>query len=229
VAGAPDSGSCLDLAAASRSLLGSEDWIGGCVLLIYLTVRGLVSGTTLSGLLRGLFLAVLCCHLGARSRTPERRLWKVDCTGVLTASGVAVVMAHSFGHAGGEGLASGVPGVGGASARSAPRSCVGSSARGQVVARGTKCGEGFSGRKLSASAPMTSTPAGCRDPLEGVIVATLSILGLRVKTLDFGLDDGGVLLRRYPLGGVVVELGFPWSRRCLRWQARCFLVFLVYF
>jgi hypothetical protein len=130
VAGAPDSGSCLVLAAASRPLLGSEDWISGCVLLIYLTVRGLVSDTILSGLLRGLFLAVLCCHLGARSRTPERRLWKVDCTGVLTASGVAVVMAHSFGHAGGEGLASGAPGVGGASARSAPRSCVGSSARG---------------------------------------------------------------------------------------------------
>jgi hypothetical protein len=56
------------------------------------------------------------------------------------------------------------------------------------VARGTKCGEGFSGRKLSALAPMTATPAGCRDPLEGLIMATLSILGLRVKILDFDLQ-----------------------------------------
>jgi hypothetical protein len=65
------------------------------------------------------------------------------------------------------------------------------------MARGTKCGEDFSGRKLSTSALMTSMPAGCRDPLEGVIVATLPTLGFRVKTLDFGLDDGGVLLRCY--------------------------------
>jgi hypothetical protein len=33
---------------------------------------------------------------------------------------------------------------------------------------------------------------GCRDPLEGIIVATLSALGLRVKTLDLcGLGDDG--------------------------------------
>jgi hypothetical protein len=33
---------------------------------------------------------------------------------------------------------------------------------------------------------------GCRDPLEGIIVATLSTLELRVKTLDlYGFDNGG--------------------------------------
>jgi hypothetical protein len=33
---------------------------------------------------------------------------------------------------------------------------------------------------------------GCRNPLEGVVVGTFSIFGLRVKTLDhLGLDDGG--------------------------------------
>jgi hypothetical protein len=36
---------------------------------------------------------------------------------------------------------------------------------------------------------MMATPVGCRDPLEGIIVATLSILGLRAKTLDFSPDD----------------------------------------
>jgi hypothetical protein len=51
-------------------------------------------------------------------------------------------------------------------------------------------------------------PAGCRDPLEGINVATLSTLGFRVKTLDFGLDDGGVLLRRYPLGALSWSSGF---------------------
>jgi hypothetical protein len=55
---------------------------------------------------------------------------------------------------------------------------------------------------------MTMTPAGCRDPLEGIIVATLSILGLRVKTLDFGLDDSDVLLRRYPPGALSWSSGF---------------------
>lgn len=39
-------------------------------------------------------------------------------------------------------------------------------------------------------------------------MATLSALGLRVKTLDpCGLDYGGARLRRYLLGGVIVELG----------------------
>jgi hypothetical protein len=38
-------------------------------------------------------------------------------------------------------------------------------------------------------------------------VVTFPASGLRVKTLDFGLDDGGVL-RRHPLEGVVVELWF---------------------
>jgi hypothetical protein len=64
---------------------------------------------------------------------PGRRPWKVDCTGVSTVGDVAVVMAVSWGHEGGEEWASGAPGVGGASARSVPRSCGGSSARGWLV------------------------------------------------------------------------------------------------
>jgi hypothetical protein len=35
-------------------------------------------------------------------------------------------------------------------------------------------------------------------------VVTFFVLGIRVKTLDCGLDDGGIV-RRYLLGGVVVE------------------------
>ena len=43
-----------------------------------------------------------------------------------------------------------------------------------------------------------SDACGFRDPLEGVVVATLDTLGLRVKTLRSDL-----------LGGVVMELRFP--------------------
>ena len=54
-------------------------------------------------------------------------------------------------------------------------------------------------------------------PLGGVVVVTLAVGGLRVKTIDhLGLDDSDAL-RRYPLGGVVVEprflLGSFWSLR----------------
>ena len=48
---------------------------------------------------------------------------------------------------------------------------------------------------------------GCRNPLGGAVVATFAVLGLRVKTLDYDLDNGGVR-RRYLLEGVVVEFRF---------------------
>jgi hypothetical protein len=48
-----------------------------------------------------------------------------------------------------------------------------------------------------------------RYPLGGAVVGTFAALGLRVKTLDLGLVDGGIA-RRCPLVGVIVELYFPW-------------------
>ena len=64
---------------------------------------------------------------------------------------------------------------------------------------------GFSERKLCALGPMATMSTGYRDPIGGAVVATFIALGLRVKTLDHpGLDIGDVI-RRYPLGGVVVE------------------------
>jgi hypothetical protein len=83
--------------------------------------------------------------------------------------------------------------------------------------------------KAQRSGANDGDACGCRDPLEGVVLATLSVLGLRVKTQDLcGLDDGGASLRCYLLGGVVVEPWFPCSHRRLQWQDRCFLDFLVY-
>jgi hypothetical protein len=58
---------------------------------------------------------------------------------------------------------------------------------------------------------------GCRNPLGGVVVGTFYTLGLRVKTLDFGLDDGGVT-RRYLLGGIVAEFRLLLVVLCLRWR-----------
>lgn len=48
----------------------------------------------------------------------------------------------------------------------------------------------------------------CRNPLGGTVVVTSPVSGLQVKTLDhLDLDDGGVM-RRHPLGCVVVELRY---------------------
>ena len=59
---------------------------------------------------------------------------------------------------------------------------------------------------------------GYRYPPGGVVVATCVAIGLRVKTPDHsGLDSGGVL-RRYPLGGGVVEPCTSCPFRCLWWQ-----------
>jgi len=55
------------------------------------------------------------CCLGCEWWTPERRLWKVDCTGDSPASDVAVVVALFFGHVDGEEQAAGVSGVDGGS------------------------------------------------------------------------------------------------------------------
>jgi hypothetical protein len=48
-------------------------------------------------------------------------------------------------------------------------------------------------------------------------VGTFYTLGLQVKTFDFSLDDGGVA-RRYPLGGITVELRLLLFVPCLRWR-----------
>jgi hypothetical protein len=72
----------------------------------------------------------VCRVMGVRSWKPRRRPRKVDCTGDSTASDVAVVMALLFGHMDDEERAAGDPGVGDASAVSAPRSCSGSLTRG---------------------------------------------------------------------------------------------------
>jgi hypothetical protein len=65
------------------------------------------------------------------------------------------------------------------------------------------CEKVFSGESSVSLTPMAAIPAGCGNPLEGVVVGTFYTLGLRVNTFDFGLDDGGVA-RRYPLGRIIV-------------------------
>jgi hypothetical protein len=75
------------------------------------------------------------------------------------AGDVAMVMVLSFGHLGGKGQTTGVPGGGGALAMSSPRSRVEGRARGQALIDGGS-GRGFSRRKLCVSTPVPTMPAG---------------------------------------------------------------------
>jgi hypothetical protein len=72
----------------------------------------------------------------------------------------------------------------------------------------TSAGRVFSGESPALGAN-NGDVCGCHDFLEDVVAATLSVLLLRVKVPDLGLDDGNALERRYLLGGVVVELWLP--------------------
>ena len=64
-------------------------------------------------------------------------------------------------------------------------------------------------------------------PLGGAVVATFAASGLRVKTLDFGLDNGGVN-RRFLAEGIVVELRFFRCRSGIIGDKFSFLFFFVY-
>jgi hypothetical protein len=48
--------------------------------------------------------------------------------------------------------------------------------------------------KAQRSGAYDGDACGCRDPLEGVVAATLSALGLRVKTLDLVVSMTAALL-----------------------------------
>lgn len=91
---------------------------------------------------------------------PGWRPRKVDCAGVSSASVVAVVVVSPLGHVDGEERVMGGLGVGGASASAIPdrvlAAYLGDNERGGR--RGAF--EGFSGRKLCASAPSAAMPAG---------------------------------------------------------------------
>jgi hypothetical protein len=136
----------------------------------------------------------------------------VDRVGDSTVSDVAVVMFDLFSHAGGE------------EQMILVLRCFGFGSP-QIVCRRPNSAGGsslgvlrwFFWAKAQRFGVNGGDACGCRNPLEGVVVVTISTLKLRVKTLDrCGLDGGGVL-RRYALGCVVVELWFhSVSVRCLR-------------
>jgi hypothetical protein len=137
-----------------------------------------------------------------------RRPWKVDCADDSAASDVAVVVASLFGHVDGMEQTVGDPGVGDASASAAPRSRFGNLTREQWEAEFSGVGRGFFRTKAQRLGANGSDACGCRNPFGGVVVAILSALRLRVKTLDLHGLDGGGAVRRYPLEGVVVEPRF---------------------
>jgi hypothetical protein len=91
---------------------------------------------------------------------PGRRPRKADCTVDFTAGNVAVVVVSLFVHGDGVEWTMGVPGVSGASALVAPRSCFGNLPRGLRAAK-------FSGRGVRMLPDESSAPATAM--LEGVV------------------------------------------------------------
>jgi hypothetical protein len=149
---------------------------------------------------------------------PGRRPRKVDCAGGSTAGNVAVVVVSPFGHGDGEEQTMGDPGVGGASALATPRSCFGSLAWGLgrlSFGCGVRMlpGENSAPRRQRRRCLRVSLPSWgrrCGYPPRGLAPGE----NLRPR----GLVGGGAL-RRYPLGGVVVESGLDLvSCICLQWQ-----------
>jgi hypothetical protein len=67
----------------------------------------------------------------------------------------------------------------------------------------------FFGQNLNASAPVTIMFVGVVTIL-GHRCVTSPIPELRVKTLDHGLGDGGAVCR-HPLGGIIVQIIFPFG------------------
>ena len=63
--------------------------------------------------------------------------------------------------------------------------------------------------KAQRSGANDGDACGYRDPLEGVIVATLRIRAPGENPGPCGFDVGGACVCRYLLGGGVVELWFP--------------------
>ena len=136
---------------------------------------------------------------------PGRRPRKVDRADGSTASDVAAVVVCLLGHVDGVEQMVGDPGVDGASVLAAPRSWFGDLTREQRAVEFSGAVEGFFRTKAQRLSANGSGACGCRNPLGGVVVVILPALRLRVKTLDHHGLDGGGAVRRYPLGGVVVE------------------------
>jgi hypothetical protein len=97
---------------------------------------------------------------GSSSRMPGWRPRKVDCMDGSTVSDVAAVVVFLFGHVDGVERTVGYPGVGDASTLPAPRSQFGGLTQDNGRLSSRERSEDFSGRKLSALAPMAAMPAG---------------------------------------------------------------------
>ena len=149
--------------------------------------------------------------------------------GVLAASDVAVVMTLLLGHVDGEKRVAGGPGVAAFRHRQLPDRVLGAWLGDGRWSEVSDASRRFFRAKVQCSGTNGGGACGCRYPHGGVVVGTFAVLGLRVKTLDFGLDNGGAT-RRYLPGGIVVELRCL-SVSCSRhwWQVGflCFFLFIL--
>jgi hypothetical protein len=121
--------------------------------------------------------------MGSSVWTPGRRPRKVDCADDFTVSIAAMVVVSLFGHVDGVEWMVGDPGVGGASALTAPRSRFRGQTQGQWMAEFSEAVRGFFWAKAQCFSTDGGDARGCRNPLGGVVVVILPVLWLRVKTL----------------------------------------------
>jgi hypothetical protein len=139
----------------------------------------------------------------------------VDRTDGFTASEVAVVVVSLFGHVDDVERTVGDPGVGSALALVAPRSRFGGLTRGQQAAEFLGPVQGFFQAKAQRFGTNGGDACGCCNPLEGVVVVILSVLWLRVKTLDLTISAAAVY--------VVTLLGASsWSPHLTRYRFNVF-------
>jgi hypothetical protein len=142
----------------------------------------------------------------------------VECTDGIMASDVSAVVVSFLDHLGGVEQTVGDPSVGDASALAAPTSRLGGLTRGQRAAEFSRVVQGFFSGKAPRFSANGDDACGCRIPLEGVVVVILSVLRLRVKTLDLAVSRAVALC-------VVILLGASsWSSDTTRYR---FVVFIV--
>jgi hypothetical protein len=133
-----------------------------------------------------------------------------------------------FSHVDGVEWTVGVPGVAGASALAAPRSCFRGLTWGQQAARASGAVRGFFWVKAQRLIANDGDACGCRYPLGGVIVVILSMLWLWVKTLDLVVSTAASLCVVTLLGASSWSLDSTILFHCLRWQVLVFRVFLFF-
>jgi hypothetical protein len=126
--------------------------------------------------------------MGSSAWMPGWRPWKVDYADSFAVSDMAAVVVSFFDRVDSVERMVGDPGVGGASSFAAPASRFEGLTRGQLAGEFSEVIQGFFRAEARHFSANDDDAWGCRNPLEGVVVVILSVIRLRVKTLDLAVS-----------------------------------------